>query len=110
MFFFTFQFAATSPKLVNKLCLVAPASTDADMIASLGNPIHAPSSKWTQPADNYLPILLAWSKDDRALWFSNSKVWTDTLKSNQLKLITAETGGHRILPEYLEGIISFLTK
>lgn len=102
------QFAASWPNQVKKLCLVAPASTDQSLISTLSKPLHSPSTQWNQPTNNHLPVLLAWAKDDKALWFSASKVWVDTLQPSQLKLVTAEVGGHRILPEYLEPIHSFL--
>lgn len=104
------QFAVSSPKLVRKLCLVAPATTDKTMITALGKPLHSPSEGWTVPAQNYIPVLLAWAKDDRALWFNNIKFWTEEscLQPNQLKLVTAETGGHRVLPEFVDPIVSFV--
>jgi hypothetical protein len=102
------QFAVSCPLLVKKLCLVAPATTDAAMICALARPLHAPSSQWSQPTNNHTPVLLAWAKDDKALWFSNSKIWSDALKPSQLKLVAAEAGGHRILPEYLEPMHAFV--
>ena len=44
-----------------------------------------------------MPVLLLWAKDDWITWFSGSKVYQENCPD--VKLIAAEKGGHRILPD-----------
>ena len=88
------QFSEKHPHKVSKLCLVAPASSDPDIVQGIKK--------------SGIPVLLAWTKDDSALWFSNTETWKSVLGS-QLELVTAEKGGHRILPEYSTSIIEFIS-
>lgn len=87
------QFVENYPQKVSRMCLIAPASSDPDMIKAVKN--------------SKTPVLLAWAKDDSALWFSNTERW-QALLGDQLKLVTAEKGGHRILPDYTAEIIDFI--
>jgi dienelactone hydrolase len=88
------EFIQKHPKRVSKLCLVAPANVDPEVI------------KGVKEAGR--PVLLAWAKDDSALWFSNTETWKKAL-GDQMTMVTAEKGGHRILNEYGPRIMEFIT-
>jgi hypothetical protein len=87
------NYAKEFPNKVQKLCLIAPASSSPATIKQLGQ--------------NLTPIYLAWAKDDSTLWYSNSDTWKQILGS-KLTFQSAESGGHLILSEYAPNILNFL--
>jgi predicted esterase len=88
-------FTTTYPNLVNKLFLIAPASSDKTILTLLQK-----SNK---------DIFLGWAEDDYTVWYSNTKIWKEIFKSStKLHLYSAIEGGHKILLEYLSPIIRVL--
>ena len=55
-----------------------------------------------------MPLLLMWAKDDSITWFSGTKVYEENCP--KLTLQVAERGGHAILPDYLQPLLSFVEK
>ena len=56
--------------------------------------------------DLCMPLLLMWAKDDWITWFSGTKVYQQNCPN--LTLQVGERGGHRILPDYLQPLLSFV--
>jgi pimeloyl-ACP methyl ester carboxylesterase len=87
------SYAKEFPNKVQKLCLIAPASSSPSVIKQL--------------EQNSLPIYLGWAKDDPSVWYSKCETWKRILGS-KLTFQSADSGGHRILLEYAQNIINFL--
>lgn len=94
------QFALQHPSRVLALVLAAPSSSTPDHIAALCPPAAAAAA----------PLFLAWATDDPS--FGKSKSWVDTCQGRKkdafFSFYSADTGGHRVLPEYAAPIQSFL--
>lgn len=86
-------FAGRYPQLVSKLGLICPASSRASIVNGM--------------KESKVPTFMGWAKDDYVKWYSNTFVWKSAL-SDQLTLVTAEKGGHFILPEFVEPLIRFI--
>lgn len=82
------QWATRNPHMVRQLVLCAPALRDEAVAASLS-----------------MPTWLGWCRDDRLIPIEKSKLFAGAAK---LTMYEAEKGGHTIVPEYAEPILSFL--
>lgn len=87
------NFVHAYASFVEKLILVAPASTDQSLMKSID--------------DARIPVFLAWAKDDPTIKYSNAEKWKTLVPS--ITFISADTGGHRVLSEYIPFIINFMT-
>jgi len=85
------KFAAKHGNLVERLVLVCPACKDEEIAKQLT-----------------MPVLLMWAEDDWITKFEDTKVYQQ--HTAQLQLVSVETGGHLILPEYTDPLLEFARK
>mmetsp|Transcript_7421 Transcript_7421/g.12479 ORF Transcript_7421/g.12479 Transcript_7421/m.12479 type:complete len:243 (-) Transcript_7421:206-934(-) len=104
------DFALQYPHVVEALVLAAPARTNPEHITKF-------CSVESQSHNAHFPVFLAWALDDPS--FQKSRLWVDACEQRDgqaqatqqvgFTMYTATSGGHRVLPEYGEPIVDFLT-
>ena len=93
------EFALRHSASIISLVLAAPASSSVEHISEL-----CPSN-----SKHMHPTFLAWAADDPS--YAKSEIWLKHCRNEApFVFYSAESGGHRVLPEYTKQIFAFLER
>jgi predicted esterase len=87
-------FASAYPNEVSKLVLIAPAVSSKPTIAMINQ--------------SHIKVFLGLTRDDPVVPHSTADVWKETLNPNNLIVFSVDSGGHRIVDDFVQPIILFL--
>lgn len=83
--------------------------SDTVIKAVLQAPILNNKGKIAECAKGKVPLLLCWAENDAMSLYCDHERWLEAY-GDLAELFSSETGGHSIIPEYIQPIITFLEK
>ena len=92
------RFAAEQPHRISKLVLVAP---------SLAPSLEERKAVVASLSTSTIPVCLLWADDDPVVPVDKADAYKEVLDAGRLTFTTTPTGGHRVLDEYIESIVSW---